>query len=196
MDRLRSFLPVLVLAGAVVWLQSRSCVRAEEPRPAGRVSVDPARISTDDGDSVFIRWPDGPPEAVRLLGIDTPEVMHLDHDIPYTQPFGEAATGFLKGCLAVADRVELLRSGEQDPHGRTLGYLYVNGRNYSVLVVAARLAVENVSFFGDNGLPEEARAVVAAAKAAGPVPFEPPHHFRTRMRKVSQWMKEQGTYPK
>ena len=32
----------------------------------------------------------------------------------------------------------------------------------------------------------------AAAKAAGPVPFEPPHLFRARMRDVTKWMQEKG----
>ena len=39
--------------------------------------------------------------------------------------------------IAVADEVELLRAAETDGYGRTLGYFFVNGRNYSVLVVAA-----------------------------------------------------------
>ena len=43
---------------------------------------------------------------------------------------------------------------------------------------------------------EEAEATVAAARAAGPVPFEDPHDYRRRMRGVTKWMKEQGTYPK
>jgi hypothetical protein len=61
-----------------------------------------------------------------------------------------------------------------------------------VLAVRARLAVESVSFYGDNGLPAEAAEVAAAAKDAGPLPFEPPHLFRARMREVSKWMKEHG----
>ncbi len=66
------------------------------------------------------------------------------------------------------------------------------GRNYSVLVVRARLSAETVTFYGDNGLPNEAAEVMAAAKTAGPVPFEPPHVFRGRMRDVSRWMDEKG----
>jgi hypothetical protein len=37
--------------------------------------------------------------------------------------------------------------------------------------------------------------VLAAAKRAGPLPFEPPGAFRARMRDVSRWMKERGLYP-
>ena len=72
------------------------------------------------------------------------------------------------------------------------GYVFVNGRNYSVLVVQARLSAETVTFYGDNGRPAEAADVVAAARTAGPLPFEPPHAFRGRMRELSKWMKEKG----
>lgn len=194
MPQWRAVIPFFVVLALVAWLQSRSCVQAEEPRAAGRIHVSRDLISSDDGDSFSIRWPAGT-ETVRILGIDAPEVLHLDHNLPYAQPFGEEAAGFLRGCLAVADRVEVHRSGEIDPFGRTLGYLYLNGKNYSVLALQARLAVENVGYFGDNGLPEQAKEVLEAAKAAGPVAFEPPHQYRARMRKLSEWMKAQGTYP-
>lgn len=164
-----------------------------QPRPHGlRVPVDPARILMDDGDTVDIRWSAGDLETVRILGIDCPETRHLEHNIPYPQDFGPEARAFAKGAFATATRVELLRSSTLDPFGRTLGYLFLNGRNYSVLVVEARLAAESVSHYGDNGLPKEAAEVLAAAKAAGPVPFEPPHQFRARMRDVTRWMQQKG----
>jgi endonuclease YncB( thermonuclease family) len=167
-----------------------------QPRPhAMRVPVDPARIQVDDGDTVVVRWSKDDLETVRILGIDTPETRHVEHDLPYAQPFGPEARGFAQGAFAAATQVALLRASTLDPYGRTLGYLFLNGRNYSVLAVQARLAAESVSFYGDNGLPKEAAEVLAAAKAAGPLPFEPPHAFRARMRDVSRWMKEKGLEP-
>ena len=167
-----------------------------QPRAHGaRVSVDPSRVSIDDGDTLEIRWSRGDAEVVRILGIDTPETRHLEHDIPYAQPFGEEARRFATESFAEATRVELLRSATLDPYGRTLAYVFVDGRNYSVLAVRARLALENVSHFGDNGFPREAAAVLAAAEAAGPVPFEPPYRYRARMRELSRYLREQGTYP-
>ena len=168
-----------------------------EPKPqtrahSTRLPVDPARILVDDGDTVVIRWSRDDLETVRVLGIDTPETRHLEHDIPYAQPFGPEARAFAQGAFATATTVELLRARTLDPYGRTLGYLFLNGRNYSVLVVEARLAAESVTFYGDNGLAREAAEVLAAAKSAGPLPFEPPHAFRARMRDVSRWMKEKG----
>ena len=166
---------------------------AEEESPRQIVPSD--LLSFDDGDSVRIRWPEGV-EVVRILGIDTPEVQHLDHDLPYAQPFGEKAAGFIQGCLAVAGRIEIVRAADKDPYGRTLAYLYLDGKNYSVLVLRAGLAVANVGHYGDNGLPEPAAEVEAAAEKAGPVPFEKPYVYRSRMRRLTAWMKKNGTYPR
>ncbi len=164
-----------------------------QTRPHGlRVPVDPAKILVDDGDTVEIRWSRDDLETVRILGIDCPETRHLEHSLPYPQDFGPEARAFAKGAFAVATEVELLRSSTLDPFGRSLGYVFLNGRNYSVLVVRARLAAESVSFYGDNGLPKEAAEVLVAANAAGPVAFEPPHQFRARMRDVTKWMQEKG----
>lgn len=169
--------------------------RRVQTRPSGmRVDVPLDKIIIDDGDTVVIDW-DGDRETVRILGIDTPEIQHLPHNIPYDQPFGREATGFASGAFAVAGKVEILRSDTLDPYGRTLGYLFVDGKNYSVLVVQAHLAIETVSHYGDNGFPDEAAAVLAAAKAAGPVPFEPPFQYRNRMREVSDWMREHDLWP-
>lgn len=190
MSRIALLLLLLVL-GALAFLHGAP----SSADPGEHVKVPKDRILFDDGDSIAIRWPEGT-EVVRILGIDTPEIQHLEHDLPYPQAFGEKAAGFLEGCLAVADEVVLLRSGEKDPYGRTLGYLLLDGKNYSVLVVRARLAVENVGHYGDNGLPAQATAVKAASKSAGPVPFEPPHQYRRRMREVTAWMKKHGTYPR
>lgn len=171
---------------------SRPAAQAQ-PRPHGmRVPVDPARLVMDDGDTVGVRWSKGDVETIRILGIDCPETRHLPHNLPYAQDFGPEAAAFARGAFAAATQVELLRSSTLDPFGRTLGYVFLNGRNYSVLVVAARLAAESVTHYGDNGLPNEAAEVLAAAKAAGPVPFEPPHLFRARMRDVTKWMQENG----
>ena len=149
----------------------------------------------DDGDTAVIAWGKGDNETVRILGIDCPETRHPQHDLPYAQAFGEEARAFALGAFAGASTIELVRAATLDPYGRTLGYFYIDGRNYSVLVVRARLAEESVSRYGDNGLPREAAAVTEAAKDAGPLPFESPGTFRARMRDVSRWMKAKGEYP-
>jgi micrococcal nuclease len=177
-------LVILLLACAVVAVHAAD---RSQPRPAGqRVAVDPARVIPGDGDTVSILWSEDDRERVRILGIDTPETAHHAQGQHLDQPFGREAAAFVRGVLAVATEVELLRAAETDPYGRTLGYLFVNGRNYSVLAVEAGLAVETVSHYGDNGLPTEAAAVLAAAERAGPAPFEEPHRFRRRLRELRE----------
>jgi len=156
-----------------------------------RIPVDPALIDVGDGDTVVIRWNDDDKERVRILGIDTPEVAHPSMGWYDDQPFGPEATAFAEGVFAMAESVELLRAADPDGYGRTLGYLFVNGRNYSVLAVKARYAVETVSHYGDNGLPEVAEAVLAASREVGPVPFEAPYKFRRRMRELNDWRESQ-----
>ena len=189
------------VCGCILIVLVTGCLQAaesprEQTRPHGRrVPVPLDAIRVDDGDTIKILWKDEPVEVVRILGIDTPETQHIEHDLPFDQPFGPEATAFAQGVFAMAERVELLRAATVDPYERTLGYVFVNDRNYSVLVLRARLAVETVSVFGDNGFPREAADCLRAAEAAGPVPFEPPYLFRRRMREVARQMRAEGRLP-
>ena len=189
----------ITLAGLVVLiscLASAQTTPKPQSRPHGtRVAVPAALLQVDDGDTVSIRWSAQDEEIVRILGIDAPETRHVEHDLPYAQPFGEEARAFALGAFASGGRIELLRAATVDPFGRTLGYLFIDGRNYSTLIVRARLAAESITQFGNNGLPKEASEVMEAAKVQGPLPFEPPHVFRARMRDLSTWLKARGEYP-
>jgi endonuclease YncB( thermonuclease family) len=187
--------PTSIRAQAPATAKSKAQAKPQ-PRPTGeKVKVDPATITVDDGDSVVIKWPSGDEEIVRILGIDSPEVRHVEHNIPFDQPHGPEARAFAQGAFAVANDVQILRSATLDPYGRSLAYMFVDGKNYSILIIKARLSSESVSIYGDNGLPEIAAEVTAAAKAAGPPAFEPPGAYRSRMRTQTEWMKKSGTYP-
>ncbi len=155
-----------------------------------RVPVDLTLIEVGDGDTVTIRWGKEDSERIRILGIDTPEIAHPSMGWYDDQPYGPEATAFAEGVFAMAESVELLRASETDGYGRTLGYLFVNGLNYSALVVKAGYAVETVSHYGDNGLPEAAETVLAASREVGPVAFEAPFRFRRRMRELNDWREE------
>jgi endonuclease YncB( thermonuclease family) len=155
-----------------------------------RIPVEPALVDVGDGDTVVIHWRDGDAERVRILGIDTPEVAHPSMGWYDDQPYGPEATAFCEGVFAVAESVDLIRAAETDGYGRTLGYLFVNGRNYSVLAIAAGYAVETVSHYGDNGLPEIADTVLGASRGVGPAPFEEPYRFRRRMRELNEWREQ------
>ena len=186
---------------ALVLFMAAGCLRAadqlpSQPRTHGtRVPIPVEAIRVDDGDTIAIAWGQGQTEVVRILGIDAPETQHVEHDLPFDQPFGREAMAFARGVFATADQVELLRAATLDPYDRTLGYVFVNGKNYSVLILQARLAVETVSVFGDNGFPREAATCLKAAAEARPVPFESPHLFRRRMRDVAEQMRTEGRLP-
>ena len=169
-----------------------------QPRAHGeRIKVAPALLKVEDGDGVVITWGGGDAEIIRILGIDTPECRRLEHNLPYDQAFGPEARAFAQGAFAAATEIELLRSPTLDPFGRTLAYLFINGRNYSVMTIKARYSGETVSHYGDNGLPKEAAEVTAAAKEAGAslLPFEPPHLYRARMRTLTNALKASGQFP-
>jgi endonuclease YncB( thermonuclease family) len=175
--------------------EARPAPKPQTRQHGTRVAVDARAISVDDGDSIVIRWNERDHEIVRILGIDTPETRHVEHDIPFDQPFGPEARTFAEGAFAVATEVELLRASTVDPYDRTLGYLFLNRRNYSLLVLRAGLAEESVSRYGDNGFPREAAEVLAAAKEVGPLPFESPGSYRARMRDVARDMRAKGLLP-
>ncbi len=190
----RILLPITVCLLCTLLVSSAVCSAKEAPANA-LVNVPLDAIQIDDGDSIHIRWKDGV-ETVRLLSIDAPEVQHLEHNIPRDQPYGRQARAFLKGCLAMSDRAELLRAKRKDPYGRTLGYLLLNGKNYSELVLRASLAIDTSSRYPSEGFIQHETACKRAGLAAEPVPFEDPSRFRRRMRKLSDAMKAAGTYPK
>ncbi len=126
---------------------------------------------------------------MRILGIDTPEVAHPHWGQYQGQPFGTEAAAFAAGAFAAAAEVQLLRAAETDGYGRTLGYFFLNGKNFSVLLLQAGMAVETVSHYGDNGFPEISEDILAAARALPPAPFEDPYKFRRRMREIRDWEK-------
>jgi len=168
------------------WATSRTI----PTRPVGtRVLVDPARVWVDDGDTIRITWPDAPPETVRILGIDAPEIGHKSNPTAEDQPYGRESLAFARRHLLGASRLELLRAAHADRFLRTLGYLFVDGVNYSTLAVENHMAECTIDRFGDSGFPREAAEVRAAEGRAGPPPFESPARFRERARPGSQTLK-------
>jgi micrococcal nuclease len=136
---------------------------AAQPRPHGaRIKVEVSRIRIMDGDSVEISWSATEKETVRVLGIDTPELYANDGK---RHPAGAEARGFAKGTFSMARDIQLLRAATLDRFHRTLGYFFLDGRNYSVMVLHEGMATETVSRFGDNGFPREAAEVIEASRA-------------------------------
>jgi len=114
-----------------------------------------------------------------------------EHNLPYAQSFGPEARAFAQGAFAVATEAQLVRSPTLDKLRPHPGLPLPERAQLLGPRVAARFSAETVTFYGDNGLPAEARGP-RRGEVGGPVPFEPPHAFRARMRDVSKWMKEKG----
>jgi len=128
-----------------------------------RLRVDPRNIRIMDGDTAEISWSPTQKETVRVLGIDTPELFKSDGKKNLA---GLEARGFAKGAFAMAGDVQLLRARTLDRFNRTLGYFFLDGRNYSVLVLRAGMASETVTRFGNNGFPHEAEEVIEASRSS------------------------------
>src|SRR5262245_40687071 len=170
---------VALLVAIVVWALERKAQRAPPAPPAAPAErqgrLDPARIHVHDGDTVT----DGD-TTIRLLGIDAPERKspHFPGD---QEPYATRAKEYLDGLLSRAKDVRLVRLPEPDPHQRVLAYLIADGVNLNAAMVRAGHAYETVSHFGEQGLPNEAREVVAASKGIRPA-FEQPWRWRNRAK--------------
>jgi len=128
----------------------------------------------DDGDSFSCG-----DEKIRVLGVDAPEIKHPKHGIANDQPGGPAAALFTKTALQGAKRVLIVRDGK-DPYGRTLAHVLVDGELLGAKLIRAGHAYENVTHFGDNGMPEFALQILEAAKVSPKPPFEEPYKWRKR----------------
>ena len=96
----------------------------------------PFKVSrVTDGDTITVR--DGRIEkTIRLVGIDAPEVSHKKREPG--QPYSQQATKYLAG-LVLNKTVEIKEYG-QDRYGRTLGVVFLGGKNVNLEMVKAGYA--------------------------------------------------------
>ena len=81
-----------------------------------------------DGDTVIARFDNGTAETIRLLGVDTPEVVDPRKPV---QCFGHAASDFTKSHLT-GKRVSLeLDAEKRDKYGRLLAYVILGEHRYN-----------------------------------------------------------------
>lgn len=135
------------------------------------------RIHLDDGDSFSCDK-----EPIRVLGIDTPEIKHPDHGIMKDQPFGQAAAKRTKELITAAKRIVIVRGGK-DPYNRTLAHVLIDGRLLGGILLKEGLAYENISRYGDNGLPVFALEIMEIARISKKPAFMDPHLWRKKNRK-------------
>jgi len=108
---------------------------AAEPQTlTGRV------VSITDGDSITV-LSNGAQVKIRLVGVDAPE---------RKQPFGTRAREHLASLVHEKD-VTIETSG-QDRYGRTLGVVYVGGKNVNAAMVESGMAWHYVQYSKDKRL--------------------------------------------
>jgi micrococcal nuclease len=77
-----------------------------------------------DGDTIDVRMPDGSDEAVRYIGIDTPETVKPDTPVQCGGPEAHTVNERLVGGRTVTLRFDAER---RDVYDRLLAYVYLPG---------------------------------------------------------------------
>ncbi len=143
----------------------------------GPIRMDKSSIRPDDGDTFFYKG-----FAIRILGIDAPEIVHKEHGIFEDQPYGRKAAATTMDILRKAKIIEYLPF-QNDKYGRLLAHVFVDGKLLSIRLIRAGLAYESISFYGDNGFPDLAERILKAARDSPRPPFELPYRWRRRHQK-------------
>lgn len=80
-----------------------------------------ARVTANaDGDSFFVKLPDGTKTEIRVNLIDTPESVKANTPV---EPYGLDASHFADKVLPVGKGVQLVISPDKDHYGRTVAYV-------------------------------------------------------------------------
>ena len=116
-------------------------------------------IHVVDGDTLVARFDDGHVEKVRLLGVDTPEVVDPRKPV---QCFGPEASAFSKARLTGRRALLELDAEPRDKYGRLLAYVIVNGHRFDDELLARGFA--RFLVIPPNG--SHARALLRAELAA------------------------------
>ncbi len=112
---------------------------------AGEAAAQPATVTVVkvvDGDTVDVRFDDGSLERLRLIGMDTPEVVDPRKPV---QCYGREASGHAHELLdGQAVSIETDPSqGDRDKYGRLLAYLYLpDGTSFAQAMIADGYAHE------------------------------------------------------
>jgi endonuclease YncB( thermonuclease family) len=168
----------LLAASLLISGLSAACTRGEagSPRPSypGAVVIHLQDIKFDDGDTFIVKK-----TAIRILGIDTPEIRDPAVGIFEDQPYGQAAADSTRAIVSRAHVIELAYDG-RDIYHRRLAHVFVDGELLGVKLIGYGLAYENVRHFGDNGFPDLADRIIRAADQSPKPAFEPPHIWRKK----------------
>lgn len=158
------------LALAACFLLLPACSGGQDATPAGGTAapgiggwVEAEVIRIIDGDTIQVDMGKRK-ETVRFILVDTPETNKAGLESP--QPFGTEAAAFTRKLLT-GKTVRLERDvSEKDQYGRSLYYVWLDGKMVNRLLLEEGLARVAV-FPPDVKYVEEFRSIQAEAQAAG-----------------------------
>jgi len=162
------------------WSAEREQADLQKDLALPRIAMDKSFIRFDDGDTIFYK-----DMTLRILGMDTPEIIHEKDGIFENQAYGPEAAALTKNLILKATKVEYLAAG-QDRYGRTLAHVFIDNELLSVPVIKAGLAYEDISKFGANGHPGYSRLILAAGRSMPTPPFENPLYWRAKYQHKTQ----------
>lgn len=156
------------------WSEEKEQAELRKDLALKRTAIEKSLIRFDDGDTFFYK-----DLTLRILGMDTPEIIHEKDGIFENQPYGPEAAKLTKKLISKARTVEYI-AGRKDLYGRTLAHVFVDGELLSVLLIKAGLAYEDISMFGATGFPGYARIILKAGRSMPTPPFENPLYWRAK----------------
>ena len=166
---------VVVLGLAGVWAKSQGwltslpssapATKTTSSAPGSTNSTDVAGDSATlvervvDGDTLVVSGG----ERIRLIGVDTPETKHPNKPV---QPFGKEAYEFTKRTVE-GKHVQIKYDPREtkDRYGRTLGYVYVDGKFLNEMLLREGLARAMLNYPFSAEMKTVFRNAEAAAKA-------------------------------
>jgi micrococcal nuclease len=125
----------VVLSGASIWATVAVAAAQQAPVPATVLNV-------VDGDTVEVQLEDGRTERVRLIGIDTPEIVDPAQPVQCFGAEASARAHVLLDGQSVALELDATQ-GERDFFGRLLAYVWLpDSRNFGETMLADGFAHE------------------------------------------------------
>lgn len=171
MNKLKYIIIIFIL---LIFISNLSCNQKQQEFQENLILMNKSYIRPDDGDSFYYK-----DIVIRVLGMDTPEIIHKEHGIFMNQPYGLQAAQTTRVILTNAKVIQYLPV-KKDKYGRVLAHVFVDGELLSVLLIKAGLAYETISFYGDNGYPKLANRILKAARNSPEPLFENPHNWRRK----------------
>lgn len=144
---------IYAVIGGAGCASSRSSTPALSVKFATTQVLDGYVVAVLDGDTIDIVQA-GQKTRIRIRGIDAPEK---------TQAFGNGARHYLASM--VLNRQVRVLSDETDRYGRTLGVVYIDGRDVGAQMIAAGFAWHFKRYEASQPLSERAAYAAAELKA-------------------------------